>query len=79
MDKIRKFIKKLPKGYKLKIESLIVQIINKDFSNLDVKKMQGIDNIYRVRKGDIRVVYLDSKNLIEIKSIGWRDESTYNF
>ncbi|MDE2196762.1 MAG: type II toxin-antitoxin system RelE/ParE family toxin [Gammaproteobacteria bacterium] len=42
----------------------------------DVKKLQGAENVYRVREGDYRIVYEihDKKLLIHVLRVGHRRE-----
>ncbi|MBU2109339.1 type II toxin-antitoxin system RelE/ParE family toxin [Patescibacteria group bacterium] len=80
MDKISKALKKLSSQEK-KIAKLILENIAKnDFKNLDIKKLKGHDNIFRVRKGKIRIIYKTNKdNSIFILTIERRSDKTYKF
>jgi len=77
MDSIAKFIKKLKNREREAIQHTIEIIISRSWKELDIKKLKGHTDIYRVRKGDIRIVFFDAKNSIRILSISRRDESTY--
>ena len=80
MDKIDKFLKKLSQKNRDKIGDIVFKIINKDFADLDYKKLKGYANIYRVRKGDIRVIFsVDKSETINIISIDRKQEDTYKF
>lgn len=80
MDKIDKFLKKISKKDREKIEELIFKIINKDFTGLDYKKLKGYSNIYRVRKREIRITFtFDENDIINIIAISKRREDTYKF
>ena len=52
-----KYIGKLPQKQRISLFNLILQIQSLDFSRLDCKKLQGFQNIYRVRHGQWRVVF----------------------
>ena len=79
MDKISKFLKKLPKDSRYLLEQLISQILIGDLSGLDVKKLKGEINLFRVRKGDLRIIFLKTKDTVRIIDIDRRNDTTYNF
>ena len=79
MDKISKFLKKLPKDSRYRLEQLISQILGGDLSELDVKKLKGEVNLFRVRKGDLRIIFLKTKDTVRIIDIDRRNDTTYNF
>ncbi len=45
--------------------------------HLDSKKLQGITDIYRVRIGDVRVVFRKVKNITYILEVGKQSENIY--
>jgi len=79
MDKLDKVLQTLEKKEKKAIRDILVKIKNKDFKNLDVKKLKSKSNIFRVRKGKIRIIYYLKQNRIMILSIERRSEDTYKF
>ena len=80
VDKIQKALDKLSPKEKKIIDDLFGKIKNKQLANLDLKKLKGRDDIYRVRKGEMRIIYrLDTNGGIIILEIGRRNDSTYNF
>jgi len=79
MDKITKALQKLNSKEREIVKSILVKIINNDFDNLDTKKLKGHEDIYRVRKGKIRIIYrLDKNKKIFILTIERRSDKTYN-
>ncbi|MBP9765431.1 type II toxin-antitoxin system RelE/ParE family toxin [Candidatus Babeliales bacterium] len=44
--------------------SLKLQNLKSDSSNLDIKKMQGKDNTYRIRDGKYRIIFEDHKHIL---------------
>lgn len=64
------------------IEDLLIKAFKKIFlkkdSNIDLKKMKGVSfNLYRIRKGNIRIVFTITKESevninIDINDIGFR-------
>lgn len=78
MNKIHKYLDKLqPKERDLIIE-IVAQIERGDMSNLDVKKLKGYFNSYRVRKGKTRILFhFDAMGRTAIDSISRRSDNTY--
>lgn len=77
MDKISKALNKLTVKEKEKIKDIIETLQSGRFDNLDIKKLKGRSDIFRVRKGDLRVVYQIKNKQIFILQIGRRKETTY--
>ena len=77
MNKIDKFLLKLDKKTRLVLEEIIILIVSNNFSFLDIKKLKGSRNLYRVRVGRVRVIFEQTKNGNNIISISNRDDNTY--
>lgn len=78
MDKIKKALNRLNQKEKETVKSAIKELLNNDFSRLDIKKLKGRRDIYRVRKGKIRIIYhIDSQRNIFILAIERRNDNTY--
>ncbi len=72
-----KFLRSQPMRIKTSVaKKLLVLAENPDASHLDTKKMQGVDDIFRLRVGKIRVLYrrYDSQLLILVIEIGYRGD-----
>ncbi|HOI97160.1 MAG TPA: hypothetical protein PLA19_01495 [Candidatus Pacearchaeota archaeon] len=79
-DKIRKALDKLSSKERKAIDGLLVKIKNRQFDGLDWKKLKGRDDIYRVRKGEMRIIYrLNASGGVVVLEIGRRNDITYNF
>ncbi|PIR87542.1 MAG: hypothetical protein COU10_04000 [Candidatus Harrisonbacteria bacterium CG10_big_fil_rev_8_21_14_0_10_45_28] len=79
MDKIDKLLKKFSSKEKQQIKSILEKINSGKLQSLDLKKLKGYKDIFRIRKGDIRVIYrLDDENRISILAIERRSDKTYN-
>jgi mRNA-degrading endonuclease RelE of RelBE toxin-antitoxin system len=77
-DKITKFLQKLS-SKDLKItQELILKIIEDDIARVDIKKLKGSNSIYRVRKGNIRIIFSKEKEEIKILQVSKRDDQTYS-
>lgn len=79
MDKIKKAIKKFRKSERVIIKEIMSAIERGDISNLDVKKLKGYDNLFRARKGKLRIIFqmLDNENILV--AVSRRNDHTYNF
>lgn len=77
MDKIGKFLKKLSYGERITIEDIIKRVISRDFFGLDMKKLKGEDNRFRVRKGGTRIIFIKEENEIKILSVERKSDNTY--
>ena len=77
MNKIEKLLRKISKKDR---ESLLLVIeellIGKDISNLKPIKLEGID-LYRIRKGNFRIIFHKEQDTVVIDSIKMRNENTY--
>ncbi len=77
MDRVAKFLKKLLLNEKNLLEDIIARVLRRDFSGLDVKKLKGGENKFRVRKGNMRVIFRKTNNDIVILSVERRSDTTY--
>ncbi len=77
MDKNQKFIKRLSKKEFAVLQSVLQQIEDKETTNLDIKKLTGHPDIFRVRVGTIRIIFISNRDTNEILDIGRRNEQTY--
>ncbi|MCX6702530.1 MAG: type II toxin-antitoxin system RelE/ParE family toxin [Candidatus Wolfebacteria bacterium] len=80
MDEIEKALKKLTSKEKSEVEKILRRLKDGNFIGLDVKKLKGREDVFRVRKGNVRIIYrvADSKE-IYILAIERRAEKTYKF
>ena len=76
-DEIIKILKKISKKDKEKLLLILQKIRNSDLENLDIKKIKGEKNQFRVRSGKYRILFIQENNKICIKWIRKRDENTY--
>ena len=76
MDNIQKLLKKLSTDERARLEAVLVVLLSGTTSSLDIKKLVGVDDIYRVRAGNVRIIF-SKKGGIRILEISRRDESTY--
>lgn len=77
MDKVGKFIKRLVPKEKARIRNIFKALQSGRFSGLDVKKLKGAADLFRVKKGDLRIIYQVRDSQVFILKIGYRKEDTY--
>lgn len=62
------------------MEAIMRLIEEKSFENLDIKVLKGYKNIYRVRKGRMRIIFeVTKKQTVIILGVERRSEKTYKF
>jgi len=77
MDKIDKALNRLGFKERQRLKSILLQIERDDFQNLDLKKLKGRKDIFRIRKGDMRIIICKTNNSIKILTIEHRGSTTY--
>jgi len=77
MDKIKKALNRLGFKEKQKLKSILLQIERDDFRNLDLKRLKGRKDVFRVCKGDMRIIIYRIDDSIRILSIERRSSKTY--
>ncbi|OGZ28317.1 MAG: hypothetical protein A2931_01255 [Candidatus Niyogibacteria bacterium RIFCSPLOWO2_01_FULL_45_48] len=79
MKNFERELKKFSQKEIRRIEFLLRKIIVKNFKGLDLKKLKGLKNIFRLRKGRIRVIFsLEDKKEPRILAIERKSDTTYN-
>ena len=78
MDKISTALKKLSVKEGKEIKNILKNIKLKQLSGFDIKKLKGHDNIFRVRKGNLRVIFLKYSDGVKILAIERKGDNTYN-
>lgn len=79
MDKIKKALKNLLASDRKIIKDILLKIQFGNWEFLDIKKLKNNDNIFRVRKGKMRIIFKSDKNgNIKILAIEKRSDTTYN-
>lgn len=77
MQKIEKFLRKLSVEERVATERIIALILSKQFTSLNIKKLQGEFNTYRARKGRVRIIFYISDEAPTILDVQFRDDQTY--
>jgi len=79
MDKLEKAVKKFAEREKRWLKEIIRALQLGRFDNLNLKKLKGGTDIFRARKGKIRIIYQIRNGRIFILKIERRKEDTYKF
>lgn len=78
MDAINKALKKLSAKERNRVRGILTTLASGKTKGVDIKKLQGRDDIFRVHKGDLRIVYRRSGGTVSILLIERRSEKTYD-
>ncbi|MGH9858304.1 MAG: hypothetical protein ACRD4B_10715 [Acidobacteriota bacterium] len=76
-DKIKKLLAKLAPKERELVKLLILRVKLDDTEGLDIKQLKGHADLYRVRKGRLRIVYRKTQKEFLIVRIDRRNEKTY--
>ncbi len=76
MDKIEKFLKRLTLKERKRIAKVLKNIENGEYKKIDIKKMRGYGNLYRVYTGNIRIIFTEQGSSRQIIAIMRRNEQT---
>ncbi len=77
MDKIKKALRKLTPKERGRVKKILEQLNSRNIGDLDIKKLKGRNDIFRARKGDIRIIYRIIEKEIFILAVERRSEKTY--
>ena len=78
MKNLERGLKKFSPKERIEIERLVEKIISRDLTGLNCKKLKGLKNLFRVRKGRIRIIFeLVDNQEPTIMAIERRREDTY--
>ena len=77
MDRTEKFLRKLSAKELLLVEEVIVNLYKEKVTGLDIKKLKGHNDVYRVRYNRIRIIFRKVNKEIMILEISRRSEKTY--
>ena len=80
MDRISKALQKLNSKEREELKSLLERIRRNETADLDVRKLKGKNNIFRARKGRIRVIFAkQADGVINVLAVERRSDNTYRF
>ena len=79
MDKIEKELLKLSSKGRAQVREILEKILRKDVRGLELKKLKARKDIFRVRKGSIRIIYRDNNGAVSILAIERRNDNMYKW
>lgn len=77
VDRIDKALNKLSSKEQKTLKQVLQKIVDGKLSGLDIKKLKGRQDIYRVRKGKMRVLFRKDGDEITVLAVERRSETTY--
>jgi mRNA-degrading endonuclease RelE of RelBE toxin-antitoxin system len=77
VDKISKALKKLTPHERERVQDIIEKLEHGEVYGLEIKKLEGRSDIFRARKGNIRLIFQKKKGAVSILTIERRSENTY--
>lgn len=77
MDKIDKLLKKLSSKERDMLVDVLTLLYTGEISTLNIKKLRGHQDIFRVRVQDLRIIFRRIDNEILVLEISRRNEKTY--
>ena len=78
MNKVDKFLNKLALKDRIVALEYLNAVKSKKFENLNFKKLKGFDDLYRVRKSKLRIIFRMNERGIKIVKIDRRNDNTYD-
>ena len=77
MNDIQKAIAKLSREHKAVFDSIMMRLLARDFLGLDITKLKGHKDVFRVKRGKLRVIFRMSHKELLVLEVGLRSEKTY--
>lgn len=77
MDKIQKALTRLSSKEREQIRSILQKVCLGQTMGIDITKLKGHIDIYRIRKGKLRIIFRVYKNEIYLLKIDRRSDTTY--
>lgn len=77
MDKLDKALNRLTEKERRWVKEILELLRSKNIQGLDIKKLKGRDDIFRVRKGNLRILYRVKDGEVFVLAIERRSEKTY--
>jgi mRNA-degrading endonuclease RelE of RelBE toxin-antitoxin system len=72
MNHIDKFLRKIDAKLRQRILEVLMKIEHLDLESLDIKKLTGNRELYRVRIGKARIIFIKNKEQGEVINIDFR-------
>lgn len=79
MERIEKDLQKLSPKERVWAKELIERLVAGETKGLDIQKLKGGADIFRVRKGNFRIIYRIVKGEAILLRVARRSEKTYKW
>lgn len=76
-DSVEKFLRTLSVRERARILAVMRSIQSGDTARLHIKKLRGHTALFRVRIGNMRIVFAKEKDTIRFLSVGRKGDDTY--
>lgn len=77
MDKLSKLLRKLTSKERTQLATALRALLSGETGSLDIKKLKSVENVYRVRVGDLRILFRKDRGDIRVLEVSRRDDTTY--
>ena len=77
MDRLGKLLKKLTPKERTHLEEVLTLLLSGNTASLAIKKLKGVENVYRVRSGNLRIIFQKQDDEIFVLEVSRRNEGTY--
>ena len=77
MNKLEKSLKRLSPKETKAVEKVVEKLTKGEWTGLDVVKLKGTTDVFRVRVGRLRVIFRQRAKEVDILVIESRSEKTY--
>lgn len=74
MDKIQKFLLRLTKKERVVLSKILLDIRKLNIDNYDVKPLKVYKDLFRLRKGSIRIIFAKGDSIGIVINIGYRKD-----
>ncbi len=77
MDKLQKALAKLSDKEAALVEEILLRVKARNFLGLNLVKLKGNKDLFRVKAGRIRVIFSMNFEGVKLLEVGYRSEKTY--
>lgn len=77
MNELQKAIARLFKEHRSTFDSLMIRLLARDFLGLNVGKLKGHKDLYRLKHGKLRIIFQMDQSGLSVLQVGLRSEKTY--
>ena len=77
MDKISKALKNFSDKEKKLVKEILLKLKRDSLINLEIRKLKGYQDIFRIRQGKIRIIYKKTNNQIKLLVIEKKPDTAY--